>query len=261
MDKEITQELIENYESADKILTLLFAVIDFIIIIFSLFNLKSKNKKIYLLKYKLIALFIIDIILKIQHANKYYKIKSLFKEIIFSAFISFQFFLILSFLEQGYNDTRVSKKGKFNKNINIKFTCIIFFVITFPYDKFSSSQKEICFIQSLIIIYSIFVLYSKLKNKIIKIVQNVIKQNDTKDKNIFLFILGSPFPCLIFYITYYILRIIFLSINNQDFIIYTNIILKIIKYSSKYFLFFILEIILYILSENKMGKDNYKDKK
>ena len=133
--------------------------------------------------------------------------------------------------------------------------------ITFPYDKFSSSQKKICFIQSLILIYSIFVLYSKLKNKIIKIVQNVIKQNDTKDKNIFLFILGSPFPCLIFYITYYILRIIFLSINNQDFIIYTNIILKIIKDSSKYFLFFILEIILYILSENKMGKDNYKDKK
>ena len=237
MDEEITQELIENYESADKILTLLFAVIDFIIIIFSLFNLKSKNKKIYLLKYKLIALFIIDIILKIHYANKYYKIKSLFKEIIFSAFISFQFFLILSFLEQGYNDTKVSKKGKFNKNINIKFTCIIFFVITFPYDKFSSSQKKICFIQSLILIYSIFVLYSKLKNKIIKIVQNVIKQNDIKDKNIFLFILGSPFPCLIFYITYYILRIIFLSINNQDFIIYTNIILKIIKDSSKYFLF------------------------
>ena len=46
MDEFLINELKENYESANVILTLLFAVIDFTIIIFSLFNLGSKNKKI-----------------------------------------------------------------------------------------------------------------------------------------------------------------------------------------------------------------------
>jgi hypothetical protein len=255
MDEFLINELKENYESANVILTLLFAVIDFIIIIFSLFNLGSKNKKIFLLKYKLISLFIIDIILKILYTNKDFKINSLYKEIFFQALISIQFHLILSFLEQGYNDTRISNKEYTRKKWNSKFLCIIFSFVTFPYDKFSSSEKEICFIQSLILIYGAFVLYSKLKNKIIKIVQNILKQTTPQDKNMFLCILGSPLPCLMFFVTYYILRIIFLSINNQDSIIYANIILKIIKDSSKYFLFFILEVLLYILSENKVEKE------
>ena len=89
----------------------------------------------------------------------------------------------------------------------------------------------------------------------IKIVQNIINQRKLHDKNIFFCVLGSPLPCLIFFITYYILRILILHLENPDFIIYANIILKIIKDSSKYFLFFILEIILYIISENKMKKE------
>ena len=136
--------------------------------------------------------------------------------------------------------------------MSIKIICILFLIITFPYDKFTSSPKEICFFQSIIIIYSIFLLYSRLKNKIIKIVQNIINQTTFQDKNVFFCVLGSPLPCLIFFITYYILRILFLYLENPDFIIYANITLKIIKDSSKYFLFFILEIILYKISDNKM---------
>ena len=132
MDEFLINELKENYESANVILTLLFAVIDFIIIIFSLFNLGSKNKKIFLLKYKLISLFIIDIILKILYTNKDFKINSLYKEIFFQALISIQFHLILSFLEQGYNDTRISNKEYTRKKWNSKFLCIIFSIVTFP---------------------------------------------------------------------------------------------------------------------------------
>lgn len=255
MEEYLDREFIENYESADIILTLLFAFVDIIIILFSLFNLSSKNQKIYFLKYKLFSLFIIDILLRILYVKKYYKENSLFKEFLFSFLISIQFFLILSFLEQAYYDTKITKKGKFFKKLNIKFICILFLIITFPYDKFSAFPKEICFFQSLIIIYSIFILYSRIKNKIIKIVQNIITQTTLQDKNIFLCVLGSPLPCLIFFIVYYILKILFLNLENPDFIIYANITLKIIKDSSKYFLFFILEIILYIISENKIKKE------
>ena len=254
MDDYLYGEFIENYESADIILTLLFALIDFIILLVSLFNLKSKNKNIFLLKNKLFALFIIDIVLRVLYANNNNKIKCLFKECLFSALTVIQFLLILSFLEQAYKDTKKSKKENFYKALKKKHLCVIFSIVTFPYEKFSYSQKEICFIQCLIIIYCIFVLYSLLKIKIIKIVKNILNKVTVHDKNIFFCILGSPLPCLILFISYYIIRISFLSVEDPDFIIYSNIILKIIKECSKYFLFFILEILVYILSDSKIEK-------
>ncbi len=240
LEEYLTQKFSQNYENAETILTLLFAFFDSIIILFSLFNLKSKNKKIYLLKYKLFILFIIDIILRILYAMKFYKVVSLYKECLFSGLNSIQFYLILSFLEQSFNN-------------------IIFSIVTFSYDKFSYSQKEICFIQSLSILYCVYILYISLKNKITKIVENIVKQTTFQDRRIFFCILGSPLPCVIFFITYYILRIVFLFLKNQDLIIYANIILKIIKDSSKYFLFFILEILLYAVSKIKMEKNKLSE--
>ena len=259
MEEYLTQEFSQNYENAETILTLLFAFFDSIIIIFSLFNLKSKNKKIYLLKYKLFILFIIDIILRILYAMKFHKVFSLYKECLFSGLNSIQFYLILSCLEQSFNDTRLTKKGKFYKRFSQKQLCIIFSVVTFSYDKFSYSQKEICFIQSLIILYCVYFLYISLKNKITKIVENIVKQTTFQDRRIFFCILGSPLPCVIFFITYYIFRMVFLFLKNQDLIIYANIILKIIKDSSKYFLFFILEILLYAVSKIKMEKNKLSE--
>jgi hypothetical protein len=259
MDEYFEQELIETYENAETILTLLFAFIDLIIIIFSLFNLKSKNKKIYLLKYKLFGLFLVDIVLRILYAKKYHKINSVYNEIVFSFLKTFQFFLILSFLEQIFNDTRLNKKGKFYKKLSCKQLCITFSLVIFSYEKFSNSHKDICLIQSLIIIYCIFVLYTRLRNKIIKIVDNLASQKTNRRQNTYLFILGSPFICFIFYLTYYILKILFLTLENPDHIIYANIILKIIIDSSKYFLFSILELLLYVIDNKKMQKEQYEE--
>ena len=258
MDEYFEQELIETYENAETILTLLFAFIDLIIIIFSLFNLKSKNKKIYLLKYKLFGLFLVDIVLRILYAKKYHKINSVYNEIAFSFLKTFQFFLILSFLEQIFNDTRLNKKGKFYKKLSCKQLCITFSLVIFSYEKFSNSHKDICLIQSLIIIYCIFVLYTRLRNKIIKIVDNLASQKTNRRQNTYLCILGSPFICFIFYLTYYILKILFLTLENPDHIIYANIILKIIIDSSKYFLFSILELLLYVIDNKKMQKEQYE---
>ena len=117
MDEYFEQELIETYESAETILTLLFAFIDLVIIICSLFNLKSKNKKIYCLKYKLFGLFLVDILLRILYAKKYHKLNSIYNEVVFSFLKTYQFFLILSFFEQIFNDTRLNKKRKILQKI------------------------------------------------------------------------------------------------------------------------------------------------
>ena len=258
MDEYFEQDLIETYESAETILTLLFAFIDVVIIICSLFNLNSKNQKIYLLKFKLFGLFLVDILLRIMYARKYHKLKSLYNEIVFTFLKTYQFFLILSFFEQIFNDTRLNKKGKFYKKLSCKQICITFSLVTFSYEKFSNSQKEICLIQSLIIIYCIFVLYTRLRNKIIKIVDNLVSQNEDRRKKTYLCILGSPLISFIFYFSYYILRILFLTLESPDHIIYANIILKIIIDSSKYFLFSILELLLYVIANNKMQKEQYE---
>ena len=258
MDEYFEQDLIETYESAETILTLLFAFIDVVIIICSLFNLNSKNKKIYLLKFKLIGLFLVDILLRIMYARKYHKLKSLYNEIVFTFLKTYQFFLILSFFEQIFNDTRLNKKGKFYKKLSCKQLCITFSLVTFSYEKFSNSQKEICLIQSLIIIYCIFVLYILLKKKIIKIMDNLVSQKEDKRKKTYLCILGSPLISFLFYFSYYILRILFLTLESPDHIIYANIILKIIIDSSKYFLFSILELLLYVIGNNKMQKEQYE---
>lgn len=259
MDEYFEQELIETYESAETILTLLFAFIDLVIIICSLFNLKSKNKKIYFLKYKLFGLFLVDILLRILYAKKYHKLNSIYNEVVFSFLKTYQFFLILSFFEQIFNDTRLNKKGKFYKKLSCKQLCIIFSLVTFSYEKFSNSQKEICLIQSLIIIYCIFVFYTRLRNKIIKIVDNLIIGKTNQRQKTYLCVLGSPFICFIFYFTYYILKILFLTLESPDHIIYANIILKIIIDSSKYFLFSILELMLYLIGNNKMQKEQYDE--
>jgi hypothetical protein len=259
MDEYHTQEFNQNYENAEIILTLLFAFIDFITIIFSLLNLKSKTKNIYILRYKLFALIIIDIILRILYAMKFHKEHRLYKECIFSFLNTTQFYLILSFLEESYYDTKITKKGKFFKQDSKKKLCIIFSIVTFSYEKFTSSQKEVCLIKSFIILYCTYFLYIRLKNKIIKIVENIMIKTTFKDRRIFFCILGSPLPCMMFFIGYDALKIIFLSLENQNMIIYANIILKIIKDSSKYFLFFILNLLLYAVSGVKIEKDKLTD--
>ncbi len=82
-----------------------------------------------------------------------------------------------------------------------------------------------------------------------------MKQTTFTDKRIFFCILGSPLPCIMFFIGYYALKIIFLCFENQNMIIYANIFLNIIKDSSQVFLFFILEILLYAVSGVKMEKE------
>jgi len=90
-------------------------------------------------------------------------------------------------------------------------------------------------------------------------VDNLIIGKTNQRQKTYLCVLGSPFICFIFYFTYYILKILFLTLESPDHIIYANIILKIIIDSSKYFLFSILELMLYLIGNNKMQKEQYDE--
>ena len=213
------------------------------------------NKNNRLLKKKLISIISLDIILLLFYSKNYFIINiSLFKQEFFlSIMYTSQFFLILSFLEQIFNDTKTLNNINFyDDSFNHYHLTIIFFIITFPHDKFLLSIKKITLIiQSLFALYCIFKLYNFLKKKINDIVDNLVKLKTLQNQKIYSLILGSPLPILIFSISNYILKMIFFFIQNPMLIIYENIILNIIKETAKNFLFFVLGLILYVLFKDK----------
>ena len=265
----VDSESITSYENSDIILTILFAILDLIVIIISLLTLKSKSRNIVKLKSKLMKLFVIDIIIRILYTRRYNQ-WNVYQEILITILNTSQFYLIISFLDEILYTPTTSKLKKSNdKYKRVKF-CIIFFIFTFSYDKIAFSDeityylyfkinKLIYLLQCFIILYFLYALYKELKIKIFEIVNNIISESQRK-YIICRFVIGSPQSCLTLFMIYYILAILFLFIRRHVFLIYANILLNIIKNSSKVFVFFICEAIIYILNKIKVEKEKERAK-
>jgi len=269
-EKYVDKESISSYENSDIIITLIFAMIDLIIIIISLLNLKSHNYNILKLKKKIIKLFIIDIIIRILYTRKYNK-WTIYKEILLTVLNTSQFYLIISFFDEILYDSKVSKLKKSNDKAKRVKLCILFFIFTFSYEKMTyppsvtyyfyiKINKLILLLECFIILYCIYKIYKELKIKIIEIGNNIINQSQKK-KRIYLIIIGSPLSSLTLFMIYYILTLCFLFIKKPVFLIYANIVLNIIMNSAKLFTFFICEAIIYVLNEINVEKENERIKK
>ena len=251
MDVYVSEKDIDSFENADTILTFFLIFIDIIILLIYSFYLKSKNHTIKLLKLKLISLFAIDIIIRLLYIKTYYHANTIFKEIFFSGMPTSQFFLILSFLEQILNNIYFTNQIYSFKQVNSIELSFLFFLFIFSYDKFSYSfSKHLCFLQSIINLGCVFKLYEYLRDIILIIVEG-INNNKIEISFIYSFIKNLPLSSLELYVIFYCLKIISLFIENSLYLIYIKIIILIVKEASKYFVFFILGSILYIL-----GKDN-----
>ena len=260
----LDRESISSYENSEIILTILFAILDLIVIIISLLTLKSKSRNIVKLKSKLMKLFVIDIIIRILYTRRYNQ-WNVYKEVLMTLLNTCQFYLIISFLDEILYNQATSKLTKDNdKYKRVKF-CIIFFIFTFSYDKIIFSDKItyylyikinklIYLLQSFIILYYLYSLYNELKRKICEIVNNIISESQRK-YIICRFVIGSPQSCLTLFMIYYILSILFLFIKRHVILIYANILLNIIKNTSKVFVFFICEAIIYLLNKIKVEKE------
>lgn len=268
-EKFLDKESITSYERSDIIITIFLAILDSVVIVISLINIRSKTKIISQLKQKIIKVFIIDIIIRILYSKKY-NTWNIYKEILLSIFNTCLFFLVISFFDQVlYNPNWSSLKQSKELNKRVRL-CLVFFFSTFSYQKipFISSNfyvikfnKLFLVIQCLFIIYCLYKFHEEIKSKISKIANNFIKETNSK-KNIYLLILGSPLSCLILVTIYFLLKIIsIIFIKSPVYAIYTNIILNIIKETSKYFSFFICEAIIYVINQIKMSKEQEIKKK
>lgn len=263
-DKYVDMESIMSYQNSDILISLFFALIDIIIIIFSSLNLKSNSYHITMLRHKIIKLFIIDIISRLLYTKKYNK-WNLFRELISSFLNTSQFFLIFSFI----NEVLLISKSSTSKKMELKretiLFCLIFLIITFPYENIPfisfklrfinfKVNKIIILVQSYCILLCIYKIYNNIKEKIVQIGNNMINETGKK-KKIYLIIIGSPISCLILFSFHYALKIIFVFIKNPIFLIYANILLNILKETSIYFIFLLCQLILYILNKIKTDKE------
>jgi len=252
---------INSYEKSDVIISVILGFIDIVfIIVFSIY-LKSQNKKVNHLKQKLLKVFLIDFITRLLYTKKYSS-WTIYKELFFSFMNCIQFYLIISFLSYALvKSKRLSKKQIF-------LLCIIFFFITFSYERFSFSapnnfshvllNKIILILQSTCVLYCIYKTYGEFKKYIYEIA-NSIKCNDKELSKVYLFILGSPQSCLILFTIYYVLKIFFIFIKNPVYVIYSKILLNILKEAVKYFAFCVCQGIIYQYYAYKLEEDEIKE--
>jgi hypothetical protein len=126
----LDKQSIKSYKNSDSIMTILFSLIDLVIIIVSSLNLKTRNKKISVIKIKALKVFMFDIIIRIINTGKF-KSNNLFIEVLLSVMNTSQFYLIISLLDQVLYNPKLTKFQQSNvKSRQIKL-CILFFFITF----------------------------------------------------------------------------------------------------------------------------------
>ncbi len=254
MDAYVNEDDIDSFETGDIILTIIFIILDFLILLIFFILLKSMDENIKLLKLKLFSIVSIDIITRILIIKTYYIPNDLFKEVFFSVMPACQFHLILSFLNQLLNDYQSKNKNNSTEKVSSYELSILFFLFTFSYDKFSYSfSKHLCFLQCFINLGLIIKLYEYLKSIVLEIIEN-IENKDYQRKMIYLFIKNLPLSSLEFFIIFYLLKIFSIFVENSSYLIYIRIIIIIVKETSKYFAFFIIGAILFVSDKNSERK-------
>lgn len=253
--EHIDQYSIKSFESADVILTVIQCVLDIILIVISILNIKIKNKHIITLKSRMIKIFILDIIIRALYTKKYYLV-NLPKEVLFSVLTTSQFYYILSFIDHSrYSQKELKVNLSTERKLRMKL-CSIFIFLVFSYENFSFKlkfsyqfkfiiNKFILIIKNYCTILFLLNLYKILNTKIHEI--GLILLEKKKNKKMAMFLYGSPAPCLFLFCLYYVLSIAFVFVSKPVFFIYGSIVLNIMKNTSKYFLFLICVTIFYLI--------------
>lgn len=252
---------IDSYEKSDVIISVILGIIDlFFIVLFSIY-LKSENKKVIHLKQKLLKIFLVDFITRLLYTKKYSS-WSIYKELLYTFMNCVQFYYIISFLSSS-----IIKSKRFSQ-MQIFLLSIIFFFITFSYEKVSFSKpknfikvilnKLTLIMQCTSILYCIYKTYEDFK-KYIYDIANGIRCNGKELGKVYLFILGSPQSCLTLFTVYYLLKLFFIFIKNPVYIIYSKIVLNIVKEAGKYFAFCVCQGIIYQYYIYKLEEDEIKE--
>ena len=250
----INTQSINDYEKADIILNVLFACIDFLIIVLTVTVFSSNNKDISDLCYQLIGIFFVDIIVRLYHIYilQKYGANIFLKEIISCVFGADLFYLTFSLFAQ------ILKILKIKVKLDILMPCVLYVLVFFSYEKIISFHpitfnsyiisfsSLILLTQSMFSIIYIYYVYDMLKVPVASVVSEITK-GEKKLNIIHKFILGAPVACLLLFILHYLIKIWLLFFKSPLALLYGTIAINIFKDGAKYFAFGCCEIFVYAM--------------
>ena len=243
MDSTIIKEIISKHNFAELLLSIFFVLADIILYLASLFIFQNASNSKFPHKKYLSYGYFYDIIIRIAKIFISTFIFSLIKEIIITALVSIQFYLIIYSFNIIFTD-------KLNENyvendLKIKFPILItilFFVFTFMHE----FSKIISLVQYISAIIAIFFFGRYIQKKIALFFENIKKQNQDYKESCFINLL---YLIPIYFYFFYIIKIVNLLPKNMLYFSYMEMISDTFKETGKYLVFILLIVIYFIFNK------------
>ena len=274
MDQINEEEIMRNHNQADAFISLFFAGLDAVcyIIILTLFGCDFGNYNSP--KQKLSILIVLDAVLRIINMFTDEYSKYFIKEIFFTSITTFQFYIIISCLNQILEKSNENNLDADLKIRNKSFLVIFFFGLVFSFKGILSFYKLISALQYICIIIGIYILSKYVGGKIEVYLANIVKKEPSFDGENFMN--NMPFFISTYFMINYFIEIISLFIDHKLYSSYIIMLCKIFKEVGKYLVFLLLitsyhTFNKYIVEENfslgevkvssseKTGANIYKD--
>ena len=254
MDDEINkivEEISQKHELADIFISLFFASLDILLylVIICMFGCDF-TAKFFTHRRKLSLLIILDACIRIINLYITSFIYSLNREIFFTAFSTFQFFLILTILNQIFQDNNISELE--TAEIKLPFlTSIFFFIFAITLN----NSKLVSLIQYTLAIIAILAYTYYIKGNIYTFLSSIRKKKENFEaKN---FIYNLPLFIMLYFIIYYFLKIVALLIENKLYCSYMEMACDLFKEVGKY-LCFSMVITIYYLYNKYIKREDYE---
>ena len=246
-----TNEYIKNIQiliDSENLILNINIIVDYILILFCFYFLKTTNSKDKPMKCKLYSFFLVDSISSLIDKYSLVKKNSIPNELFISLLYSIQFLMILCYLEQ----ISMNFSPFYNEeNINPYKENIFFLFIFFSYDKLFSSLQIIFFIfQCLIILKYLFKYYNYLENKFNEIEIIVVNENNNRKRELFTFLENIPFTTIVITFAIYCLKLLIKKIKNEFFLYLFKLNIIVLKTSNKILMYLFLIIVSILINKN-----------
>lgn len=254
MEETILEEISQKHNEANAFISLFFAGSDAIIYIIILFLFGWEYKNSDSPKQKLSFLIILDAFLRIITVFTDVYSKSFIKELFFSSFAAIQFYTIIIFINQMFNEKNHEYNLEINSEMgNAKLLTCIFFPLIFSFKAIMSSYKLLSIIQYTFIIVTAYII-SNYVEKRMKNFFFIIMEKNAQFGNL-IYISNFPYFISLYIMINYFIEILALLVSNNLLAVYIDMICLIFKESVKYLVIILLIMINYTFDKYSTYSD------
>ena len=252
------EEIIEDHDKADTYVSLVLLFLDIIIYFIILFLFGCFNREFFSIKQNISFLIILDICIRIVNIFYTSFIYSIFKEVLFTTFATYQFYLIITILNQIFKENTI---GSPLEKVEIKYpflSSILFFVFAIIID----IHKIASLIQYGCAIVAISFYAFHVKKRVVLFLNHLDKkQAEYFARN---FLHNIVIFLALYYVIYFCLKILDVVVENNLYHSYMEIATDMFKELTKYFCFTLVIYFYYLdikyLQKKEEDKKNNQNK-